>query len=117
MKGRQPCIHGNLCRAIYNLTECIYSVRCPYECEFYEPVKKVKNGRRTGMTTNWTPVSEGPPKTNTNVLVTIKDDSGDSINYYTSVGWYYNGIWVVDNTVCYQVIAWMEFPKSYKEDK
>ena len=69
------------------------------------------------MTTNWTPVSEGPPKTNTNVLVTIKDDSGDSINYYTSVGWYYNGIWVVDNTVCYQVIAWMEFPKSYKEDK
>ena len=34
----------------------------------------------------WTPVSEGPPKIDTKVLVTIKDDSGDSINYYTSVG-------------------------------
>ena len=37
------------------------------------------------------------------------------INYYTSVGWYYGGVWVVDNTVCYQVIAWMEFPKPYKD--
>ena len=67
--------------------------------------------------TNWIPVSEGPPKIDTKVLVTIKDDSGDSLNYYTSVGWYYDGIWVVDNTVCYQVIAWMEFPKPYKEKK
>ena len=67
--------------------------------------------------TNWTPVSDGPSKIDTNVLVTIKDDSGDSPYYYTSAGWYYNGIWVVDNTVCYQVIAWMEFPKPYKENK
>lgn len=67
--------------------------------------------------TNWTPVSEGPPKMGEDVLVTIKDDSADSPYYYTSTGWYYNGIWVVDNTVCYQVAAWMEFPKPYKEDK
>ena len=67
--------------------------------------------------TNWTPINEGPPKTDEDVLVTIKDDSADSPYYYTSTGWYYNGIWVVDNTVCYQVIAWMEFPKPYKEDK
>ena len=40
MKNRQPCIHGNLCRAIYKLTGRIYSVKCPYGCEFYEPVKK-----------------------------------------------------------------------------
>ena len=45
MKDRQPCIHGNLCRGIYKLTGCIYSVRCPYGCKFYEPVKIVKKGR------------------------------------------------------------------------
>lgn len=45
MKNRQSCIHGNLCRAIYKLTGRIYSARCPYGCEFYEPViKKVKKG-------------------------------------------------------------------------
>ena len=42
--------------------------------------------------TNWIPISDGPPKIDTNVLVTIKDDSGDSPYYYTSAGWYYNGI-------------------------
>ena len=57
--------------------------------------------------TNWTPVSDGPPKIDTNVLVTIKDDSGDSPYYYTSSVCYYNGICVVYNTVCYQVISWM----------
>ena len=114
MKGRQPCIHGNLCRAIYKLTGGIYSVRCPYECEFYEPVKKVKNGRRTGMTTNWIPGSERLPEIGKDVLVTIKDDSADSPNYYTSVGWCYMGAWIVENTLCYQVIAWTEFPEPYK---
>ena len=44
MKDRQPCIHGNLCREIYKLTGCIYSVRCPYGCKFYEPVKIIKKG-------------------------------------------------------------------------
>ena len=44
MKDRQSCIHGNLCRAIYKLTGCIYSVRCPYGCKYYEPVNIVKEG-------------------------------------------------------------------------
>lgn len=48
MKGRRPCIHGNLCRAIYKLTGCIYSVKCPYGCEFYEPVKPVKKVKIEG---------------------------------------------------------------------
>ena len=42
MKNRKPCIHGNLCRGIYKLTGCIYSVKCPYGCEFYEPVEMIK---------------------------------------------------------------------------
>ena len=44
MKDRKPCIHGSLCREIYKLTRCIYSVRCPYGCKFYEPVKGVEKG-------------------------------------------------------------------------
>ena len=44
MKGRRPCIHGDLCREIYKLTGGIYSVRCPYGCKFYEPVKIIEKG-------------------------------------------------------------------------
>ena len=44
VKNRRPCIHGDLCRAIYKLTGRIYSIRCPYGCKFYEPVKITKKG-------------------------------------------------------------------------
>ena len=44
MKNRRPCIHGDLCLAIYKLTGCIYSVRCPYGCKYYESVNIVKGG-------------------------------------------------------------------------
>ena len=44
MKDRKPCIHGNLCRGIYKLTGHIYSIRCPYGCKFYEPVKTIEKG-------------------------------------------------------------------------
>ena len=44
MKDRRPCIHGDLCREIYNLTGRIYSIRCPYGCKFYEPIKIVEKG-------------------------------------------------------------------------
>ena len=42
MKGRPPCIHGDLCRGISKLTGRIYLVRCPYGCKYYEPVNIVK---------------------------------------------------------------------------
>lgn len=44
MKNKHLCIHSDLCREIYKLTEGIYSVRCPYGCKFYEPVKIVEKG-------------------------------------------------------------------------
>ena len=44
MKDRHPCVHGDLCCGIYKLTGRIYSVRCPYGCKFYEPVKVIKKG-------------------------------------------------------------------------
>ena len=60
--------------------------------------------------TNWISVSERLPEVHKEVLVTVKDDSADSPIYYTSVGWYCGGIWVVKNTV----IAWMPLPEPYK---
>ena len=63
----------------------------------------------------WVPVSERLQEECKEVLVTVKDDSADSPIYYTAVGWYYASIWVVEDTVCHQVIAWMKPPKPYKE--
>lgn len=119
MKGRQPCIHGNLCRAIYKLTGCIYSRRCPYECEFYEPVKKVKNGRRTGMTTNWIPGSNRLPEYDELVLVTVKgkynnitfENAIELAFYDKDEGWILGAEpdWLDPN-----VTAWMPLPEPYK---
>ncbi|MFW5669567.1 MAG: DUF551 domain-containing protein [Acetivibrio ethanolgignens] len=71
--------------------------------------------RISDATPKWISVEEKLPKDEENVLVTIKDDSADSPIYYTSVGWYYKGIWVVENEVSHQVIAWMPFPEPYRE--
>ena len=62
----------------------------------------------------WLSVNERLPKEEEIVIVTVKDNSADSPIYYTSVGWYYQGIWVVENEVSHQVTAWMPFPEPYK---
>lgn len=71
--------------------------------------------RISDATPKWISVEEKLPKDEENVLVTIKDNSADSPIYYTSVGWYYKGIWVVENEVSHQVIAWMPRPEPYKD--
>lgn len=53
----------------------------------------------------------GTPPPEKTVIVSIKDDTADRPYYYTSTGWYYKGIWVVDNKVNNQVNGWMELPK------
>ena len=42
MKNRPPCEHGDLCHTIWKRTHYIYSIKCPYKCEFYKPKRKVK---------------------------------------------------------------------------
>lgn len=66
----------------------------------------------------WTPVSEKLPWTDTNVLVTVLDDSGDTSWSYTSIGWITpdGKYWVVDNEVCYGVVAWMPLPEPKEEE-
>ena len=50
------------------------------------------------------------------VIVTVKDDTADRPYYYTSTGWYYKGLWVVDNAPGRQVIAWKPLPKPFIEN-
>ena len=55
-----------------------------------------------------------PPSEET-VIVSIKDELADRAYYYTSTGWYYKGIWVVDNEVNNQVNGWMDLPEPLKD--
>lgn len=74
--------------------------------------------RRKEPERKWTPVTEALPWNDTNVLVTVRDDSGDTPWEYTSVGWRTpdGQYWVVDNEICYGVIAWMPLPEAWREE-
>lgn len=63
----------------------------------------------------WIPISERLPEDDTEVIVSCTDDSGDSEYSYTTVGWHYKGIWVVNNDRSFFVKAWMPLPDPYKE--
>lgn len=65
---------------------------------------------------SWTPVSEDFPMEEELVEVTILDYSGDSAIRYTDVGWQYNGIWIVNNKISDQVVAWKPLTKEYQGD-
>ena len=69
----------------------------------------------------WMLTKDRVPIDNDYVIVTIKDDSGDSPYTYTTVAQYYHrkdfdDFWIADNDyVCGDIIAWMPLPKPYKE--
>ena len=64
----------------------------------------------------WIPVTEKLPINGVDVIVSVLDDSGDTPYRFTSVGWCItNGqYWVVDNEMCYGVIAWMPLPEPWR---
>ena len=65
---------------------------------------------------SWSLVSEELPTEEELVEVTILDYSGDSAIRYTEVGWRYQDIWVVDNKINDQVVAWKPLSKEYQGD-
>ena len=69
---------------------------------------------------SWIPFPEQQPRCDTPYIVSIRDDSGDSVRHYTSVGWRSSSFlqdcaWIVDDEVNYKVEAWMCMPEPYKE--
>lgn len=63
----------------------------------------------------WTLCSERLPEDDTEVIVSCTDDSGDSKFSYTTTGWHFKGLWIVDNERSCFVTAWMSLPKPYEE--
>ena len=62
--------------------------------------------------------SERLPKNEDLVIVTIFDESGDTLYRYTDFGWYLEAenCWIIDAAQRIDVIAWMPLPKPYRED-
>ena len=63
----------------------------------------------------WIPVTEALPINDVDVIVSVLDNSGDTPYRFTSVGWCTpdGQYWVVDNEMCYGVIAWMPLPEPW----
>lgn len=66
---------------------------------------------------SWIPVSKDFPMEEEPVEVTILDYSGDSIIRYTDVGWQYNGVWIINNKINDQVVAWKPLSKAYQGEE
>ena len=63
----------------------------------------------------WIPVSERLPENGCFVIVTIKDESGDSLYLYSDFGWYLDkaACWIIDAEQRTDIIAWMPLPAPY----
>ncbi len=81
-----------------------------YMCDVIRRIKNLPPAQP-----DWIPCSKILPKDDTEVIVSCTDDSGDSEYSYTTTGWHFKGVWVVDNERNYFVRAWMPLPKSYSE--
>ncbi len=71
--------------------------------------------RRVKPDFRWIPVTEKLPPNDTEVFVTLEERDDDHMFRYSTVGWCYNGFWVVDNQRTSGVLAWMRLPKPYKD--
>lgn len=78
--------------------------------------KGVKKG--LGLKQRWIPCSERLPNSQTEVIVSCRDDSADIICRYTASGWITTDgkYWIVDNEINSYVIAWMPLPEPFREE-
>lgn len=53
------------------------------------------------------------PHDDNNYILYVVDNSGDVQYDYVTVGWFFNGVWIVNNEICRdEVVAWMPFPSA-----
>lgn len=64
----------------------------------------------------WINIRDRVPQNDSEVIVSVYDDSGDSAWEYTCVAWYYNNMWIRNNELInsYDIIAWMPLPSPYE---
>lgn len=66
----------------------------------------------------WIPCSKKRlPTGQEEVIVSCRDDAGDSRFDYTASGWVTpdGEYWIVDNEINHYVVAWMPLPKPWKD--
>jgi hypothetical protein len=65
----------------------------------------------------WISCDERLPEDEEEVIVSVRDDSGDNTFDYSSCGWYAcaGDFWVVDNEANERVVAWMPLPEPWKD--
>ena len=67
----------------------------------------------TPKQTKWIPCSERLPDYDTQVIITVLDDSGDNPYRYTTVGWRFYDAWISDNELVFgKVLAWKPIPEK-----
>ena len=70
-------------------------------------------GNKALEQTMWIPCSERLPDYDTQVIITVLDDSGDNPYRYTTVGWRFYDAWISDNELVFgKVLAWKPIPEK-----
>ena len=68
---------------------------------------------------HWIPCSDRLPNSRETVIVSIRDETGDTRYDYTAHGWLTTDkeYWIVDDEINNYVIAWMPLPEPYKGEE
>lgn len=73
---------------------------------------------KTGVTEPpWISTKDRLPEDDSEVIVSVYDDSYDNVYEYTCVAWYFKGSWIHNNEIISCVDAWMPLPKPYKGEE